>query len=218
MADPGSNATIYEYSYDAVGNRTKETEETGLAANELGDAEDPSDGSEEDAKVDDTAFVLPFVAVVEADTTEDETGDDTTIENQLTTTTYTYNSLNQLVSSSEDTEGVDTSKKSYIYDKNGCQLSETDSITGESRTMTYDAAGNMSRLVAKNGDTITLTQDNVYNGNGQRIRKTEADDTIDYYYQGANVLYTTDGTGALSAQNLIGISVNTIATTRGTGH
>ncbi|MEE1039005.1 MAG: polymorphic toxin-type HINT domain-containing protein [Eubacterium sp.] len=217
MADPGSNATIYEYSYDSVGNRTKETKETGLAANELIDAEDPSDGSDEDAATEDTAFVIPFVAVVEADTTEGETGDDTTIENQLTTTTYTYNSLNQLVSSSEDTEGVNTSEKTYVYDKNGSQLSETDSITGESRTMTYDAAGNMSRLVAKNGDTITLTQENVYNGNGQRIRKTEADDTINYYYQGANVLYTTDGTGALSAQNLVGISENTIATTRDTG-
>lgn len=57
----------------------------------------------------------------------------------------------------------------------------------------------------------------MYNGNGQRIRKTEADDTINYYYQGANVLYTTEGTGALSAQNLVGISENTIATTRGTG-
>ncbi len=57
----------------------------------------------------------------------------------------------------------------------------------------------------------------MYNGEGQRIRKTEADNTVNYYYQGANVLYTTDETGALSAQNLIGISENTIATTRGTG-
>lgn len=160
---------------------------------------------------------MPFVAVVEADTTAEETGEDTTVENQLTTSTYTYNSLNQLVSSSENTEGVTTSSVSYTYDKNGSQLSETDSITGESRIMTYDAAGNMKRLIAKTGDTITLTQENVYNGNGQRIQKTEADDTIHYYYQGANVLYTTDGTGALSAQNLVGISENTIATTRGTG-
>ena len=45
------------------------------------------------------------------------------------------------------------------------QLSETDGITSESRTMTYDAAGHMSRLVVRTGDTIALTQKNVYNGN-----------------------------------------------------
>jgi len=83
--------------------------------------------------------------------------------------------------------------------------------------MSYDTAGNMSRYIAKEGDTITATQENVYNGNGQRIRKTEADKTTNYYYQGSNVLYTTDADENLTAQNLIGISENTIATTRGTG-
>ena len=158
------------YSYDEVGNRTKEIEKTTKGSN-----------------------------------------------SQTKTIIYNYNSLNQITSSNEDTEGVNTSSMSYSYDKNGNQVNETDGVTGESRTMTYDTAGNMSRLVAKTGNTITLTQENVYNGNGQRIKKTEADNTNNYYYQGANVLYTTDGTGALSAQNLVGISENTIATTRGTG-
>ena len=48
---------------------------------------------------------------------------------------------------------------------------ETDSITNSSRLMTYDTAGNMKRLVLKEGDTVTLTQENLYNGNGQRIRR-----------------------------------------------
>ncbi|MDY3010718.1 MAG: DNRLRE domain-containing protein, partial [Clostridiales Family XIII bacterium] len=132
-------------------------------------------------------------------------------------TDYDYNDFNQLASSQKTQGEEKLSEKTYAYDKNGNQLSETDKITGESRSMTYDAAGSLGRLVVKKGNTIELTQENLYNGNGQRIQKTEADRTTRYYYQGSSVLYTRDGMNALTSQNLLGTGDNVIATTRGAG-
>ena len=157
--------TTYTYSYDKVGNRTKETEVCGSSSK---------------------------------------------------STSYTYNSLNQLVASTETTDGTVTSEKAYVYDKDGNQTKETDSTSGEVRTQTYDEAGNMVRLVKTANDVIELTQENQYNGNGQRIQKTEADETTKYFYEGDSVLYTTDEDGTLTAQNVLGNGDNVIATTRGT--
>ena len=157
--------TTYTYSYDKVGNRTKETEVCGSSSK---------------------------------------------------STSYTYNSLNQLVASTETTDGTVTSEKAYVYDKDGNQTKETDSTSGEVRTQTYDEAGNMVRLVKTVNDVVELTQENQYNGNGQRIQKTEADETTKYFYEGDSVLYTTDEDGTLTAQNVLGNGDNVIATTRGT--
>lgn len=162
----GKSAVTYTYSYDAVGNRTAETESSGAV----------------------------------------EKG-----------TEYEYNSLNQLISSIEFTGEDVTSQKAYLYDKTGNQIQETDSVTSEVREQTYDVAGNMTRLVKKKGKTIELTQENQYNGNGQRIRKYEADDVTRYFYQSDSVLYTADETDKLTSWNLLGSSGNAIGTTRGTG-
>ena len=164
--DSSKSPVTYTYSYDAVGNRTAETES----------------GGETDKS-----------------------------------TEYVYNSLNQLVSSTETTGETVTSEKTYLYDKTGNQIKETDSKTTEVREQTYDVAGNMTRLVKKTGETIELTQENQYNGNGQRIRKSEADDTTIYFYQNGSVLYTTDGTDNLTSWNLLGSGGAVIGTTRGTG-
>ena len=131
-------------------------------------------------------------------------------------TTYEYNDFNQLITSEKKNGEQIQSKKSYQYDKNGNQIAEEDTVTNESRVLGYDAAGNLARCIGKQGDTIAFTQQNQYNGNGQRIQKSEGDQTTRYYYQGDAVLYTTDGTGALTAQNLLGTADNVIATTRGT--
>ncbi|MEE1038445.1 MAG: hypothetical protein U0K95_04690 [Eubacterium sp.] len=80
----------------------------------------------------------------------------------------------------------------------------------ESYEYTYDAAGNMKRLVSKEGDNIVLTQENLYNGNGQRIRKTEADKETNYYYQNGSVLYSKDASDAVISLNIAGISENVI--------
>lgn len=65
-------------------------------------------------------------------------------------------------------------------------------------------------------ETIELTQENQYSGNGQRIRKSEADNTTKYFYQDGSVLYTIDGTDNLTSWNLLGSSEAVIGTTRGT--
>ncbi|MFQ8933962.1 MAG: RHS repeat-associated core domain-containing protein [Intestinibacter bartlettii] len=62
--------------------------------------------------------------------------------------------------------------------------------------------------------TKVITQSNLYNGNGQRVQKTEGDNTINYFYQGNNVLYTTNGDGNKTSHNFIGLEGNTISTIR----
>ena len=52
----------------------------------------------------------------------------------------------------------------------------------------------------------TVTQENLYTGEGQRIQKKEDSDVTNYFYQFGSVLYTTDASGNLKAFNLLNIS------------
>ena len=63
-----------------------------------------------------------------------------------------------------------------------------------------------------NKDRIkTVTQENLYNGNGQRIKKSEGAKETNYFYQDGVVSYTTEGSGDTKAiQNLLGIENNVI--------
>ena len=45
--------------------------------------------------------------------------------------------------------------------------------------------------MTKDGKTAVIQQ-NIYNGEGQRIQKVDGDETINYYYQDGVVAYTTD--------------------------
>ncbi|MEG1142315.1 MAG: RHS repeat domain-containing protein, partial [Clostridia bacterium] len=125
------------------------------------------------------------------------------------TTNYTYNSLNQLVTSVEVGEGAVPSKseeidnssgseqladdegesdttlsnKTYTYDKNGNQLREADSITNEVKSYAYDADNRMSKAMFTKAGIVTLNQVNTYNGNGQRVEKSENGQSTKYYYQ-----------------------------------
>ena len=57
------------------------------------------------------------------------------------------------------------------------------------------------------------SQINLYNGNGQRIRKTEGTAVTNYFYQSGSVLYTNDNSGELKSFNLLNIS-DAFATSR----
>lgn len=146
----------------------------------------------------------------------DETQKET--EAATITTTYTYNGLNQLVSSVEDTEGKTTSNVTYVYDQNGNQIKETDSVSNESKILTYDEENRLKSLTKKKEDAVIFTQTNLYNGNGQRIRKTETDSedtsTVKYFYQNDAVLYTADDSNNITAFNINGSEDNVIGTMR----
>ena len=67
--------------------------------------------------------------------------------------------------------------------------------------------------MTKDGKTAVIQQ-NIYNGEGQRIQKIDGDETINYYYQDGVVAYTTDTDGNQNSQNLIGTDGNVLATER----
>lgn len=92
-------------------------------------------------------------------------------------------------------ESTATGSINYDYDDNGNLISKSNGTN--TVTYTYDAANQMVGYT--NG---SVTQQNVYNGKGQRIKKTEGSNVTNYFYDGSELLYTTDGTGALKALQL----------------
>ena len=94
-------------------------------------------------------------------------------------------------------------------------------MTQETKSFTYDALNQMKGYQAKKDGTVVVTQENRYNGNGQRIQKKESKDgktaVRNYYYQDGSVLYTADGEGKRTGLNLMGTGGNVIAAARGSG-
>ena len=138
-------------------------------------------------------------------------------------TNYAYNGLNQLTGSEtkkagEIGEEKTISKNAYGYDRNGNQIEQSDSVTGEKAELSYNAVNRLGRYEACKNGAALLTQENQYNGNGQRIRKkeTQGAEVKDnhYYYQGPAVLYTSGENNKLSSLNLMGLEGNVIATQR----
>jgi RHS repeat-associated protein len=95
--------------------------------------------------------------------------------------TYTYNSMNELLSISDGT--------TYTYDEVGNMLAKSDSV--DTWTYTHDAQNKLTH-VEKNQDVIAHY---VYDGDGKRIQKTEwvesvqEYETIIYVYSGLHLLY-----------------------------
>ena len=160
--------------------------------------------------------------------TYDKAGNRLTETKSGSTTSYSYNDLDQLTECRTAGEA-----KTYSYDRNGNQTSEITkegSTEKERRILVYDEADRLKTLAVKEDDQLILTQENRYNGSGQRISKAETKlaeglngETTEttkrnYYYQDGAVLYTKDADGRRSSMNLLGTSANVIATSRGTGN
>lgn len=132
--------------------------------------------------------------------------------------TYTYNEFNQLTESVEESLD-DYVSTEYTYDQNGNQISKTDTdlyteIQIGQTTYTYDAANRLKTATGTTGDTVDYTQENKYNGFGQRVEKKEGTDVTNYFYDGTAVLYTTDAEDNKTSFNLIGAEDNILSTSR----
>ena len=126
-------------------------------------------------------------------------------------TSYTYNGLNQLLAA-RTTKGENVKNDiTYDYDVNGNQIKETDTETGDSVENTYDVENRLSKAVVTKKDKGSVIQENLYNGEGQRIQKKEGASVTNYFYEDGMVSYTTGvDTGEKQIQNLSGLEDNVI--------
>ena len=141
---------------------------------------------------------------------------------------YSYNRLNQLSGKTEViTDGTTTKTYTgpYKYDARGNQIEVTD---GKSKTITkytYDVENQLTDVEVTTDGKKTGEQRNIYNGNGQRISKTDIvidgdnkkSNTTCYFYEGSLLLYTTDDSGKKISQNVIGNQDNIIVGIRYSG-
>ena len=147
--------------------------------------------------------------------TYDNVGNRLKEDNGTTTTSYTYNGLDQLKTSTKEKGTAVDEVRQYSYDANGNQTDVKNTKTGQTESYTYDAENRLSKVSVtdKDGKTAVIQQ-NRYNGDGQRIQKVEGSKTTNYYYQDGVVSYTTDGENSQTSQNLIGTDGNILATQR----
>ena len=215
--ETGKVMESYQYSYDKNSNITEKTQVNNYP--------------KEDAdKVNETkVYTYDTLGRLTKTVTTDHKKDDKTktvtytydnVGNRLkeddgtTTTSYTYNGLDQLKTSTKEKGTAVEEVRQYDYDANGNQTDVKNTRTGEDQIYVYDAENRLSQVsVTKDGKTAVIQQ-NIYNGEGQRIQKIDGDETINYYYQDGVVAYTTDTDGNQNSQNLIGTDGNVLATER----
>ena len=146
--------------------------------------------------------------------TYDNVGNRLKEDDGTTTISYTYNGLDQLKTSTKEKGTAVEEVRQYDYDMNGNQTDVKNTKTGEDQTYVYDAENRLSQVsVTKDGKTAVIQQ-NIYNGEGQRIQKVDGDEMTNYYYQDGVAAYTTDAYGNQNSQNLIGTEGNVLATER----
>ena len=135
-----------------------------------------------------------------------------------TKTTYDYNGLDQVKTSTTWKDGTVQENKQYVYDKNGNEIEQTNGTTGEILYRTYDAENRLTEVSVNKDGKNAIVQQNRYNGDGQRIQRVEGDQTTNYYYQDGVASYTTDGKGEQTSQDLLETDGNVIGTQRYTGN
>ena len=215
--ETGKVMESYQYSYDKNSNITKKTQVNNYPK------EDADKVNETKVYTYDTFGRLVKTVMTDHKKndqtktityTYDNVGNRLKEDNGTTTTSYTYNGLDQLKTSTKEKGTAVEEVRQYDYDANGNQTDVKNTKTGENQTYVYDAENRLSQVsVTKDGNTAVIQQ-NIYNGEGQRIQKIDGDETINYYYQDGVVAYTTDTDGNQNSQNLIGTEGNVLATER----
>ena len=218
--ETGKEMESYHYEYDKNSNITKKTEinnypkEDGKKVNETKAYTYDKLGRltktvTTDHKNDDSQKTVTY--------TYDNVGNRMSEDDGTTQTTYVYNGLDQIKTATKAKGTAVDEVRQYTYDANGNQISIKSTKTGETETYDYDAENRLSEVSATKDGKTSVVQQNIYNGDAQRIQKTEGNHTTNYYYQDGVVSYTTDETGKQTSQNLIGTEGNIIGTQRYNG-
>lgn len=130
-------------------------------------------------------------------------------------TSYSYNGLDQLTHKITKAGEEILSDIEYEYDRNGNRTSEKDIVSNIDIAMSYDSMNMMHTFTKKKDGVLTASQTNIYDSEGQRIRKIDRSEkeaailetnesgsdtenntsawyttATDYYYQGDSVLLT----------------------------
>ena len=215
--ETGKVMESYQYSYDKSSNITEKTQVNNYPKEDADKVNETKVYTYDtlgrliktvttDHKKDDKTKAVTY--------TYDNVGNRLKEDDGTTTTSYTYNGLDQLKTSTKEKGTAVEEVRQYDYDANGNQTDVKNTKTGENQTYVYDAENRLSQVsVTKDGNTAVIQQ-NIYNGEGQRIQKIDGDETINYYYQNGVVAYTTDANGEQNSQNLIGTDGNVLATER----
>ena len=170
-----------------------------------------------------TRYIVYFIYLAKINSvkeayTYDKVGNRLTEDKGDTKTTYDYNGLDQVKTSTTWKDGTVQENKQYVYDKNGNEIGQTNGKTGEILYRTYDAENRLTEVSVNKDGKNAVVQQNRYNGDGQRIQRVEGDQTTNYYYQDGVASYTTDGKGEQTSQDLLGTDGNVIGTQRYTGN
>ena len=215
--ETGKVMESYQYSYDKSSNITEKTQVNNYPREDADKVNETKVYTYDtlgrliktvttDHKKDDKTKAVTY--------TYDNVGNRLKEDDGTTTTSYTYNGLDQLKTSTKEKGTAVEEVRQYDYDANGNQTDVKNTKTGENQTYVYDSENRLSQVsVTKDGKTAVIQQ-NIYNGEGQRIQKIDGDETTNYYYQNGVVAYTTDTDGNQNSQNLIGTDGNVLATER----
>ena len=215
--ETGKVMESYQYSYDKNSNITKKTQVNNYPKEDADKVNETKVYTYDtlgrliktvttDHKKDDKTKAVTY--------TYDNVGNRLKEDDGTMTISYTYNGLDQLKTSTKEKGTAVEEVRQYDYDMNGNQTDVKNTKTGENQTYVYDAENRLSQVsVTKDGKTAVIQQ-NIYNGEGQRIQKVDGDEMTNYYYQDGVAAYTTDAYGNQNSQNLIGTEGNVLATER----
>ncbi|MFZ5974999.1 MAG: DNRLRE domain-containing protein [Bacillota bacterium] len=136
--------------------------------------------------------------------TYDAAGNRQTMTKGGVTYSYVYdyeensNGSDQLLEVLNGQTPVDT----YEYDLSGNQITKVEGDV--TTTYDYDPANHLESVSEQDGqDPVVQIASYAYDGAGQRTQKTVGTNVTNYYYNGTDLLYTKDGTGATIEENVL---------------
>ena len=147
--------------------------------------------------------------------TYDNVGNRLTMNDGTNSFSYGYNQFNQMIDIKKNGQADST----FSYDLNGNQKQEISkkdvggTIKDVTTDYTYDKADRLINTSVSDGTTVKNTA-NYYNGDGQRIKRNADGIVTKYYYEGDDILYTTDGNNVKVNENILDLDGVIIASKR----